>query len=154
MWTNHSWTQIFLSPYCLSCRKHSWEKNWSGLHRDTIWKACFMQSHLEPSKLAILCLFPKHSHLFAFPTWFCFNILQQPRAICLAMCPFCQAGNYQDSLAKKWSNHRIFLAAFLIFCLDGIVSHTTQLSCPSVYSPCGTECFLFSLPRVLLFVTF
>lgn len=87
--------------------KHSWEKSWSGLHGDTIWKAWSMQSHLEPSELAILCFFPKHSHLFAFPKWSCFNILQQPRAICLAMCPFCQGGNYQDSLCQEaiWTLH-------------------------------------------------
>lgn len=42
---------------------------------------------LELSRLAILCLFPKHTHLFAFPKWSCFNILPQSRAICLAVCP-------------------------------------------------------------------
>jgi len=56
--------------------------------------------------------------------------------------------------AKKRSEHCISLASFLIFSLDGIVSHTIQLSCPSVYSTCGTKCFLFSLPCVLSFVTF
>lgn len=85
---NHSWIQRFYFLYCLSCRKHSWEKSWSGLHGGAIWKAWSMQFHLEPNKLAILCLFPKHSHLFAFPKCSCFNILQQPSAICLAMCPF------------------------------------------------------------------
>ena len=101
MWKNHSWIPRFQFLYCLACRNHSWEKSWPGLHGDTIWKAWSMQSHLEPDKLAILCLFPKHSHLFAFPKWSCFNILQQPSAICLAMCSFCQVGNYQDSLCQE-----------------------------------------------------
>lgn len=56
--------------------------------------------------------------------------------------------------AKKRSKHCISFASFLIFCLDGIASHTIQPSCPSVHSTCGTECFLFSLPCVLSFVTF
>lgn len=98
--------KIILEPkgfrfYVVWLAENSWEKSWSGLHGDAIWKACSMQSHLESSKLAILCLFPKHSHLFAFPKWSCFNILQQPRAICLAMCPFCWVGNYQDSLCQE-----------------------------------------------------
>lgn len=118
------------------------------------WKVGFMQSYLWLNKLAILCFFPKHGYLFAFPKWSCFNILQQPTAVCLAMYPFCQAGNYQYSLTKKWLKHYISLASLLIFGFDGIVSHTIQLSYSSVYSTCGTECFLFSLPCVLSFVTF
>lgn len=100
MWKKHSWTQRLQVQY-IWLAENSWEKSWSGLHGDAIWKARSMQSHLESNKMAILCLFPKHSHLFAFPKWFCFNILQQPRAICLAMCPFCQVGNYQDSLCQE-----------------------------------------------------
>jgi len=70
------------------------------------------------------------------------------------MCPSCQLVITKILSAKKWSKHCISLASFLIFSLNGIVSHTIQLSCPSVSSTCGTECILFRLPCVLSFVTF
>lgn len=141
----------FQCLYCLACRKRNWEKSWSGLHGDAIWIAWSMQAHLEPNKLALLCLFPKHSHLFAFPKWSCFNILQQSVLQCVLSAKLVIT---KSQSAKKWSEHCISLASFLIFRLDGIVSHTIQLSCPSVYSTYRTECFLFSLPCVLSFVTF
>lgn len=109
---------------------------------------------LELSQLAILCLFPKHSHLFAFPKWSCFNILPQLRTICLAVCPSVYLVVINSLLPKKWSKHCISLASFPIFSLDGTVFHTTLLSYPFVHSTCETKCFLFSLPHVLPFVTF
>lgn len=107
----------------------------------------------ELSQLAILCLFPKHSHLFAFPKWSCLNILPQPRAICLAVCP----SVYLVMINSLWLRSDQNIASPLlpfIFCLDGTVFHTTLLLCPFVHSTCETECFLFRLPHVLPFVTF
>lgn len=154
MWKNHSWTQRFQFLYCLACRKHSWEKSWSGLHGDAIWKACSMKSHLEPSKL-LFCASSQSIvtslHFPNDPASTFFNNQKQSVLQCVLSAKLVIT---KILSAKKWSKHCISLASFLIFSLNGIVSHTIQLSCPSVYSTCGTECFLFSLPCVLSFVTF
>ena len=107
----------------------------------------------EISQLAILCLFPKHSHLFAFPKWSCLNILPQPRATCLAVCPSVYLVMINSLSPRSDQNIASPLLPF-IFSLDGTVFHTILLLCTFVHSNCETECFLFSLPHVLPFVTF
>lgn len=74
----------------------------------------------ELSQLAILCLFPKHSHLFAFPKWSCLNILPQPRAICLAVCPSVYLVMINSLSPRSDQNIASPLLPF-IFCLDGTV---------------------------------
>lgn len=150
IWENHSWTQMLQFFYCLTCRKYIWEKSWSDLHGDIIWKAQSMQFHLEPNILAlpeaVTSLHFQNDPVSAFFSHQEQSVLQCVLSAKLVITKLLSA--------KKWSKHCISLASFLIFSLSGTVFHPIQLSCPSVSGNCGTECFLCSLPCVLSFVSF
>lgn len=156
MWIsiNHPQSQVFLS--CVACLTENIAGERAGLAGMEVpsGKSVPCSPTLGLSQLAILCLFLKYHHLFAFPKWSCFNILPQPRAICLAVCPSVYLVMINSLSPRSDQKHCISLASFLIFSCDGTVFHTTLLLYPFVHSTCETESFLFSLLHVLPFVTF